>query len=96
MFKDTRERLSKRIGLKGKQFDKIKFAVVPRSIYGKISYLEKGMRHLLEIRHVDIINDRACADDILSAKASADDSLGIDHVNRNKGVGGKGDSIFIR
>ncbi|MCJ1460144.1 hypothetical protein MMC28_010523, partial [Mycoblastus sanguinarius] len=39
IFKDTKVRLSKRIGIKGKQFDKIKFAVIPRSIYAKPSYL---------------------------------------------------------
>ena len=27
---------------------------------------------------------------------SPDDHLGLDHVNRSKGLGGKGDSIFIR
>ena len=41
-FKDTKERLSKRIGIKGKQFDKIKFAIIPRSSYSKPIYLNDG------------------------------------------------------
>lgn len=43
LFSATKERLSKRIGLKGKQFDKIKFAVVSRSAYAKPEYLTDGM-----------------------------------------------------
>ena len=36
-------------------------------------------------------------EDILADVASSpDDLLGIDHVNRSKGLGNKGDSIFIR
>ena len=35
-------RLSKRIGIKGKQFDKIKFAIIQRSIYSKPAYLNDG------------------------------------------------------
>ena len=35
-------RLSKRIGIKGKQFDKIKFAIIQRSIYSKPVYLNDG------------------------------------------------------
>jgi len=42
VFKDTKERLSKRTGIKGKQFERIKFAVIPRSAYGKTEYLEDG------------------------------------------------------
>ena len=42
LFKDTKMRLSKRIGIKGKQFDKIKFAIIQRSIYAKPAYLNDG------------------------------------------------------
>lgn len=42
VFKDTKSRLSKRIGIKGKQFDKIKFAIIQRSIYSKPTYLNDG------------------------------------------------------
>ncbi|KAL1970798.1 hypothetical protein VTN77DRAFT_2632 [Rasamsonia byssochlamydoides] len=40
VFKETKERLSKRTGIKGKQFEKIKFAVVPRAMYSNPRYLE--------------------------------------------------------
>lgn len=37
------------------------------------------------------------ADDILYDKAThPDDFLGLDHVNKNRAGGAKGDSIFIR
>ncbi|KAF4120217.1 ubiquitin carboxyl-terminal hydrolase 7 [Geosmithia morbida] len=38
-FADTKKRLEKRTGLKGKSFEKIKFAVVKRSSYSKPHYL---------------------------------------------------------
>ena len=42
IFKETKERLQKRTGLKGKPFEKIKFAVVRRAPYSKPVYLEDG------------------------------------------------------
>ena len=42
VFKDTKERLSKRTGIKGKAFERIKFATVPRNAYAKAEYLEDG------------------------------------------------------
>ena len=42
VFKDTRERLSKRTGIKGKLLEKIKFAIVSRMLYTKPRYLEDG------------------------------------------------------
>lgn len=41
-FADTKKRLEKRTGLKGKSFEKIKFAVVRRANYSKPQYLEDG------------------------------------------------------
>ena len=41
-FKETKERLMKRTGIKGKAFERIKFATVARSAYGKVDYLEDG------------------------------------------------------
>ncbi|RDL40906.1 Cysteine proteinase [Venustampulla echinocandica] len=38
-FSDTKKRLEKRLGIKGKNFEKIKFAVVKRSSYSKPIYL---------------------------------------------------------
>lgn len=43
VFKDTRERLGKRTGIKGKLLEKIKFAVVSRVLYSKPKYLQDGM-----------------------------------------------------
>jgi len=40
IFKYTKERISKRTGIKGKQLEKIKFAVVQRSAYAKPDYLD--------------------------------------------------------
>ncbi|KAI1943689.1 ubiquitin-specific protease ubp15 [Ophidiomyces ophidiicola] len=40
IFKDTKERLSKRTGIKGKQFEKIKFALVSRTQYSTPVYIE--------------------------------------------------------
>lgn len=42
IFKETKERLSKRTGIKGKPFEKIKFAVVPRASFSTPKYLEDG------------------------------------------------------
>jgi len=38
-FKDTKDRISKRTGIKGKALERIKFAAIPRSSYGKAEYL---------------------------------------------------------
>jgi ubiquitin carboxyl-terminal hydrolase 7 len=46
LFKDTKERLSKRIGIKGKAFEKIKFAIVQRHLYQKPIYLSDGKASL--------------------------------------------------
>ncbi|OJJ48937.1 hypothetical protein ASPZODRAFT_129272 [Penicilliopsis zonata CBS 506.65] len=56
IFKETKERLSKRTGIKGKQFEKIKFALVPRTMYSNPRYLEDD--DILS----DIVSD---ADDLL-------------------------------
>ncbi|KIW07364.1 uncharacterized protein PV09_02210 [Verruconis gallopava] len=53
-MKETKERLSKRTGIKGKAFERIKFATVHRSPYGKVEYLEDD----------DILWDKAIASDI--------------------------------
>lgn len=41
-FADTKKRLEKRTGIKGKSFEKIKIAVVRRSNYSKPQYLNDG------------------------------------------------------
>lgn len=42
LFEKTKERLQARTGIKGKPFEKIKFAVVKKSAYSKPVYLENG------------------------------------------------------
>ncbi|KAI4226189.1 MAG: hypothetical protein L6R36_003370 [Xanthoria steineri] len=39
LFTDTKERLSKRTGIKGKQFEKLRFAVIQRAPYSRPTYL---------------------------------------------------------
>lgn len=41
-FAETKKRLEKRTGFKGKSFEKIKFAVVKRSHFSKPQYLQDG------------------------------------------------------
>lgn len=41
-FSETKKRLEKRTGLKGKSFEKIKFAVVRRAQFSKPQYLKDG------------------------------------------------------
>jgi len=41
-FSDTKKRLEKRTGFKGKSFEKIKFAVVRRGQFSKPQYLSDG------------------------------------------------------
>ncbi|KAJ5947605.1 Ubiquitin carboxyl-terminal hydrolase 21 [Penicillium verhagenii] len=55
IFKETKERLSKRTGIKGKPFEKIKFSVVPRNSFPSAKYIEDD----------DILSDVAGPDDLL-------------------------------
>ncbi|KAI2695503.1 hypothetical protein CBS147317_7782 [Penicillium roqueforti] len=56
LFAETKKRLSARTQIKGKNFEKIKFAVVPRASFSNAKYLEDG----------DILPDiAASADDFL-------------------------------
>lgn len=48
-FSDTKKRLEKRTGLKGKNFEKIKFARVKRSLYATPEYLADGKFHLVNM-----------------------------------------------
>ena len=55
-FSETKKRLEKRTGLKGKNFEKIKFALVRRSSYSKPTYLTDGMmpEFDLKLEHIDL------------------------------------------
>ncbi|EON63096.1 hypothetical protein W97_02323 [Coniosporium apollinis CBS 100218] len=83
VFKDTKERLSKRTGIKGKQFEKIKFAVITRANYSKPEYLSDGKHNP---QH-----------DVLSEKlVSKDDLLGLDHADKAKNNWGRTEAIMIK
>jgi len=58
MFKDTLVRLSKRTGIKGKNLEKIKFAVVPRSTLAKPEYLKEGEFHELYVKNPMLIMEQ--------------------------------------
>lgn len=99
VFRETKERLSKRTGIKGKQFEKIKFAVVPRTSYSSSPrYLEDGK--LLQCRAdltIWILTAGFFLDDILSdVVGQSDDLLGLDHVNKNRSFWNRSESFFIR
>ncbi|KAF1995222.1 cysteine proteinase [Amniculicola lignicola CBS 123094] len=79
-WSDTRQRLSEFTKIKGKQFDKIKFAVVSKPHYSKPDYLDDD----------DILWDRQ------QTESRDEISLGMDHVNKQRSFWGKTDSIFIR
>jgi ubiquitin carboxyl-terminal hydrolase 7 len=94
-LKDAKERISKRTGIKGKQFEKVKFAVVSRSAYSKPEYLEDGKHRHLRVTIAKQANMHP--DDILSEKlVNRDDLLGLDHPNKNRSGWIRADSIFIR
>lgn len=75
-FKDTRERISKRTGIKGKLLQNIKFAIVPKG-------------HLIKARYLE-------DDDMIHQLAGDDDSLGLDHVNKNRNFWGRPEGLSIK
>mgnify|MGYP001111307224 FL=1 len=92
IFKETKQRLSKRTGIKGKQFEKIKFAVVPRLVYSNPRYLEDG-----KVAYRCYLRLLTGSDDMLSDIVSdTDDLLGLDHVNKNRNFWNRSESFFIR
>lgn len=95
IFKETKERLSKRTGIKGKPFEKIKFAVVPRASFSSPKYIEDG-KSLAFVPSAKVCVLTTLVDDILSDVAGPDDYLGLDHASKSRGFWGKSDSFFIR
>ena len=92
-FKDTRERLSKRTGIRGKLLEKLKFAIVTGNHYAKPRYLEDSKLPCLLRSHLLMI----WLDDVLmDLLGSTEDQLGLDHVNKSRNFWNRGDSIFIR
>ena len=62
MFKDTKDRLSKRTGIKGKQFERIKFALISRSSYARPEYLKDGKSiHVVPTLNTSNAVSRGCA-----------------------------------
>lgn len=100
VFRETKERLSKRTGIKGKQFEKIKFAVVARTLYSSSPrYLEDGKYFSIQTYiclQIPILTGFS-QDDILSdVIGQSDDLLGLDHVNKNRSFWNRSESFFIR
>lgn len=94
MFKDTKERLSKRTGIKGKLLEKVKFAVVSKSSFSRPEYLQDGklMFNIQESTTTDSLPD-----DILFDKlVSSEDLLGLDHVNKSRNLFNRADAMMIR
>ncbi|KAH8731800.1 hypothetical protein GQ44DRAFT_698046 [Phaeosphaeriaceae sp. PMI808] len=79
-FSETKQRLSDFTKIKGKQLDKIKFALVSSGTQNmKPEYIEDDE---------DILFDLTGGRDLIS--------LGLDHTNKSRSFWGKSDSIFIR
>jgi len=79
--------------MKGKNFEKIKFAVVKRSSYSKPTYLNDGNYTLDEATGDWLTN----LDDELFAVAGGDDGLlGLDHVDRTRTIRNGAGDLFLR
>ncbi|KJR86641.1 ubiquitin carboxyl-terminal hydrolase 7 [Sporothrix schenckii 1099-18] len=98
-FSETRKRLEARTGYKGKSFEKIKFALVRRMPYSKPQYLNDGKTIpstcvLLSIPWPD--SKLTGVDDILWDLATQeDDFLGLDHVDRTRGLRNGIEDLFL-
>ncbi|KAK4969844.1 ubiquitin-specific protease ubp15 [Elasticomyces elasticus] len=99
IFKDTKERLSQRTGIKGKQFEKIRFAAINGTGFAaKAVYLEDGMVNphvslLLVIKPLLTIH---ATDDILSEKLDSAGMLGLDHPNKARNLWNRHETLNIR
>ena len=79
--------------MKGKNFEKIKFAVVKRSSYSKPTYLNDGIC-TFDPKPDDLLTR---SDDELFAVASGDDGLlGLDHVDRTRIMRNGAGDLFLR
>lgn len=88
--------MEKRTGLKGKSFEKIKFAVVRRQQYSKPQYLNDGMcPQNSRVVKSEILT--AFTDDILwDVAANEDDYLGLDHVDRTRTIRNGAGDLFLK
>ena len=90
LFKDTRERISKRTGLKGKMLSQIKFAVVVgRLMINKPRYLEDN----------DVLLDILLEEHMAEGNRAPENLLlGLDHVNKSRAGSfwGKAETMTIK
>lgn len=95
-FSETKKRLEKRTGIKGKAFEKIKFALVKR--YGKLTYLVDGESRGRQVKPRTGIHANYSADDVLYDDSGFDDdsSLGLDHVDRTRTARNGGAEMFLK
>lgn len=95
-FSETKQRLSEFTKIKGKQFEKIKFAVISKPQYSKPEYIEDGMA-LAEFQTHTITLTNLAEEVLWDLMGSRDEiALALDHVNKSRSFWGKTDSIFIR
>ena len=102
-FADTKKRLETRTGYKGKSFEKIKFALVRRMPYSKPQYLNDGEFLIFFLVVCDNKGIKyfssytnSNADDILWDLATQeDDFLGMDHVDRSRGLRTGIEDLFL-
>jgi ubiquitin carboxyl-terminal hydrolase 7 len=80
--------------MKGKNLEKVKFAVVKRSSYSKPIYLNDS-RCSINLPFCTVVLTRS--DDVLWDVASQDDDLlGLDHVDRTRAVRNGTQDLFLR
>lgn len=94
-FIDTKKRLEKRTGFKGKNFEKIKFALVKRASYSKPIYLSDGTLLHLALRArpwTNFIADSELGELIVSV----DDMLGLDHIDRSRVIRNGAGDLFLK
>jgi ubiquitin carboxyl-terminal hydrolase 7 len=88
-----KQRLSDYTKIKGKQLDKIKFALV--SPNSKAEYIDDGKLHSMRIQNTaNTPIDEIVLATMLEGRDNI--SLGLDHTNKSRSFWGKSDSIFIR
>ncbi len=100
MFSETKKRLEKRTGLKGKSFEKIKFAVVRRAQFSRPQYLTDGKQATPHPQHFlghAGLAANGVADDILwDVAQNSDDILGMDHPDRTRSVRNGAGDLFLK
>lgn len=102
-FSETKKRLEKRTGIKGKAFEKIKFAAVNK-YDKKARYLQDGKFlpgcNVGDVGDVGDFDERliSVTDDVLFDEGGSiedDLTLGLDHVDRSRNRG-NGQEMFLK